>query len=432
MSPQTEAECLLETGALYRSRVGLRTETGDPAFAGFKDGAFSLYYGDAPIYHFDLEGRWQRAFVEGVHYLKALDTTVQAIDRVREGRNLVLKRRTLGFAETSELDARVRSAVLELLSDIGHKRLGLVAPPPNCRRIETDELAAFLERIVGWDAAAWFAHRERYVATYGPLPFLPPDCPAAIVLQATLGHEDGVAFGGAPAAEHAVRTPGEFAQHAREVRQLYGERVAQSRALFLGGGDVLRRPQADLLAFLATISEVFPARGAVNGGKDPLADGVHSFLDRPTGPLPDREQWRMLAQTGLRRVSVGVESGAAEVRALYRRHWADDVLRSVVADLKAAGLGVGVLTLAGAGGVEWAERHPTATAELLRSLPLGAGDLVSLLDAEEVRAGAGGFDFTPMSAPAREEQLAGLKAALAPLRERGAKVMPYRLEKQGL
>ncbi len=73
------------------SRIALRAPSEDPIFAGFKQAAFSLYYGDAPIFHFDLEGRWQRAFVEGIHYLKGLDTTVQAIDRVREGENLVLE-----------------------------------------------------------------------------------------------------------------------------------------------------------------------------------------------------------------------------------------------------------------------------------------------------------------------------------------------------
>src|SRR5277367_999426 len=110
----TEAACLLEQGASYRRRIGLkpRATSGDPIFAGFKPGAFSLYFGDAPIYHFDLEGRWQRAFVEGTHYLKGLDATVHAIDRVREGPNLVLKRRTLADAKADEVDERVRSTAL--------------------------------------------------------------------------------------------------------------------------------------------------------------------------------------------------------------------------------------------------------------------------------------------------------------------------------
>ena len=108
MTPQTEAACLLDTGALYHERVGLLPEGGDPIFAGFKRAAFSLYFGDAPILHFDLEGRWQRAFVEGIHYLKAPDTTVQAIDRVRVEKNLVLRRKVLGFAEASDFDSLVR------------------------------------------------------------------------------------------------------------------------------------------------------------------------------------------------------------------------------------------------------------------------------------------------------------------------------------
>ncbi len=103
----TEAACLLEQGALYGRRIGLKplVADGDPIFAGFKQGAFSLYFGDAPIFHFDLEGRWQRAFVDGTHYLKGLDATIHAIDRVREGPNLVLKRRTLTLVEADGLDA---------------------------------------------------------------------------------------------------------------------------------------------------------------------------------------------------------------------------------------------------------------------------------------------------------------------------------------
>ena len=83
----SEAACLIEQGATYRRRVGLQPthDPADPIFAGFKPGAFAVYFGDAPYYHFDLEGRWQRAFVEGTHFLKGLDGTVQSIDRVREG-----------------------------------------------------------------------------------------------------------------------------------------------------------------------------------------------------------------------------------------------------------------------------------------------------------------------------------------------------------
>ena len=59
----SEAACLIEQGATYRRRLGLQPvdSSGEPIFAGFKPGAFAIYFGDAPYYHFDLEGRWQLA-----------------------------------------------------------------------------------------------------------------------------------------------------------------------------------------------------------------------------------------------------------------------------------------------------------------------------------------------------------------------------------
>jgi len=66
MAHQTEAACLLETGALYDTRVMLRAAEGDPIFAGFKPGAASLYFGDEPS---------RRAFfeeVEGTTPLRAV------------------------------------------------------------------------------------------------------------------------------------------------------------------------------------------------------------------------------------------------------------------------------------------------------------------------------------------------------------------------
>src|SRR5438874_505924 len=98
MEHETEAACLLRTGARYTRRIGLRAG-GDLIFAGIKRGAFSLYHDDEPIYHFDLEGRWQRAYIAGVHYRKALDGSIDAIDRSREETGLVLHRRALSFAE---------------------------------------------------------------------------------------------------------------------------------------------------------------------------------------------------------------------------------------------------------------------------------------------------------------------------------------------
>lgn len=444
MAETTEAACLLRTGALYRRRLGLRDAAGGLVFAGFKRGACSLYYGDEPIYHLDLEGRWQRAFVAGVHDLKGLDGSAVAIERIREGPNMVLKRRTLSFAEASDLDATVRQAAIDLLDGLGSGRFEAVTPPEGIEPIRPEELREFLERVVRWDSAAWFAYREQYCATYGPLPFLPPEAGNAVILQATLGHADGLAFGGARPAEGYVRSPAEFAEHARVVAGLLGRRVVQCRGIFLAGADLLRLSCEEVAGFLEEMARVFPidpetARRRPRDLPDdaPALDGVSAFLDQfDPGGAPGVDDWRRLRAGHLARVTLGVESGAAEVRALYGKTWPDEALRATVSGLKAAGIEVSLVALAGAGGSEHAERHVAATADLVNSLALGPGDLVYLIDADEVggeaardrlrRAG-----LTPAEGRHRAEQQARLKERLAPLRShRGAKVVSYSLDKQ--
>lgn len=443
MAQQSEAACLLATGAMYAQRIGLRPSSGEPIFAGFKPGAFSIYCGDEPIAHFDLEGRWQRAFLQGVHYRKGLDATVDAIDRVREGTNLVLRRRALGFAEAADLDASIRTLALDLIDGVASGLLEPIRPPAPVARISLDELREILERIVRWDAASWIAQRERYLGTYGRLPFLPPDCPTAAVLHATLGHASGRAFGRAEAAAPYPRSIPEFEEHAQIVSALLGRRVVQCRNLFLVGADLLRRPAGEVEDYLRTAARIFPIepkrsrRPPKERPEDAaLLDGILAFLDDYSPPLPDRAAWRRFRDLHLRRVALGIESGAPEIRALYGTLWEDEALRVTVSALKEADIAISVLVLVRAGGNENRDRHATATADLVNSLALGPGDFVYLLDADEVggetsREFLRGRGLTPMTDQARLDQQALLKDRLSLIRTRtGAKVLPYSLEKQ--
>src|SRR4051812_49234781 len=177
MAQSTEAACLLQTGSMYPARIGLRGETGEDIFFGIKHGGFSLYFGDEPIYHFDSEGRWLRAFIEGMHYLKGLDASVRAVGRGREGAGLVLRRRTLEPSEVVAVDETIRRAAVDLAGGIRSGHLTALPAPPTARTVGLGELTGFLERVAHWDAPAWRVHRDLYEATYGPWPFLPPDCP---------------------------------------------------------------------------------------------------------------------------------------------------------------------------------------------------------------------------------------------------------------
>lgn len=442
---QTEAFCLLRNGALYLRRVGLQTpgENPDFVFAGFKKGAFSLYFGDAPSYHFDLEGRWQRAFIEPTHYLKGLDTRVRTIDRVREGANLVLKRRLLSDDETAALDLRVRGAALGLMAELEAGRLERQDPPEDkAEPLQNGPLGEFLNRIVSWDADAWKAHRTRYQATYGPLPFLPPDSQNAVVLQATIENEDKnrEGFGRRGSGTERgprVRSESEFQEHVEAVAALHGKRLVQARNAFLGGSGVLRLPQELVNGYLETATRALRIEPGKKGAlmvvwdETPRLDGVHAFLDDFRSPIPSLDDLRGYRRRNLVHVSLGIESGDREVREDYGRKWKDEDLRAVVANLRAADIGLSILVLVGAGGSARAEQHIRGTAELLRSLSLQRGDTVFLLDERELRDPESPADERyALHGDVWTRQQDQLKQALAPLRSQGVKVLPYSLEKQ--
>ncbi len=444
MSELSEAEGLLRSGALYPRRVGLRRSDGLLILVGWKHGAVSIYFGDAPFYHLDLQGRWQRAFVEGTHYLKGLDASVEAIDRVREGENLVLRRRTLSFAEASDLDASVRSMALDLITELESGTLQVEEPPEPARPSTAEELRETLESISRWDAAAWFSHRERYLGTYGPWPFLPPDCPHAAVLQGTLGHVDGRAFAGSEPSEHYVRDAKEFEEHARTVDALLGARVVQCRNLFLAGADVLRRPIEELQAFLEIAARVFPiARGTPPGRlserplDEPYLEAIAAFLDDFSPPVPDRSAWTELRAKHLRKVCLGVESGSPKVRALNDFHWTDAAFLTLADDLKNSGIRRSFVVPVGVGGVEHRADHEARTTELFQQVELGPGDLIYLIDAAEISGATHyqetlqGLGLTPLDGQGREASRASLKQTIGKACcGRGAKVAHYSLSKQ--
>ncbi len=432
----TEAACLLHSGAMYSLRRGFRSASGDDIFVGVKAGAFSIYFGDAPIYHFDLDGRWQRAFVRGTHYLKALDTTVQAVDRVREGENLVLRRRTLGFAEVADLDASIRSTAIDLTERID-SGLARLDPPEGSTPLTSEQVRDLLDRVAHWDAAAWFAHRERYVAAYGPLPFLPPETASPLVLQATLGHARGPGFGGEPHAEYYERSPAELRDHARDVVRILGRQILQCRRIFLAGADFPRLGADAVIASLDAALESLPIRPASRVRPrdanplemEPSLDGFEAFLHEFDRPPWSPEVWSELQARHFRRLILGLESGSPVVRQLYGREWVNECLRGWV---ESCPVPLGLVVVVGAGGEESAQRHVDETVALVESLPIPAGSLVSLVDADELDTRpAAERPFTPLDASRMASQREALKGRLsAALAPRKVKVATYSTDKR--
>jgi hypothetical protein len=429
MAQQTEALCLLQSGASYVARSGLEPLEGDTIFAGFKAGAFSLYFGDEPIYHFDLDGRWQRAFIGGIHYRKGFDTRVQAIERIREGVNLVLRRRTLSEEEARDIDAGIRAAAMDLASATS-AGLRWLDPPPSARPLSPEELREFLERVSRWDAAAYLAQRELFTSLYRRERLTFPEAAQSVLLQPSFD-------GSVALSEFAEQR---FAAHASRVAALWGRRLVQAKTALLDADGMWRLPVEAIVRMFQVASRTFPLRGSPpidSSAATHVLDGVIGFLDDFHPNLPDVPSWRTLAGHGLSRMILSIASADPDVRSLRGQTWCDEDLRELVAKLSQADVAMSVVLWLGTGGHENADREFERATALIPSLDLPNGALVYLVDSREAVGDATAEllesrGLTPVRGSEYESLVARYRTRLASLRiERGVKVAPYSLEKQG-
>ena len=182
--------------------------------------------------------------LDGLHYLKGLDAEVHAIDRVREGPNLVLRRRKLSFGEAADLDARIRSVALEL---DGRARAKVDSPPGAAGRARPSRWATTSCTTSSNGSAAGTPPPGSPIAsgtpaTYGPLPFLPPECQNAVVLAGDPRSRGGADVRAVLAGRAVCPESGGIRRARPRGGRLVGRRLLQSRLIFLAGDDVLHQP----------------------------------------------------------------------------------------------------------------------------------------------------------------------------------------------
>ncbi len=295
-------------------------------------------------YHLDEAGRplgWVRA---GRTYRRGLDGTVLELRRRDEGPDR--------FHDVRRLESRELTEQLELV----RHRLREAGEP-----VELD----------------WEADAARFRQLYGRVGILPPDQYASLVLQLTRGCSyNRCSFCSFFRQERfEIRSGSQFRSHLEAARRAFGAGLTARRGTFLGDASAASISTPALLEGLRAVREAFPTPTPQR------LDQVGAFLDTFTTRRSESE-WSELAAAGLREVYLGVESGCKTVLKLLRKPGHPRLVEQLVERLKAAGLGVNVILMTGAGGRELADEHTRASAALLARLPLGPGDRVYLSDLE--------------------------------------------------
>jgi hypothetical protein len=303
----------------------------------------------AIVFTFDLEGRpiaWSEG---GTLYKRSLASEIHA--RRQSGPGAVRSRWVVPPDDAPALLRRLLEKVAEApaaaLDDEGLRRLAGI------RRWTPDRL---------------LAEKTRFAAAYRPPGILPPDQYLAIVLQATFGCSWNRCtfcsfYANRP---FSVRSPEDFAAHARAVRELLGRGAALRRRIFLADGDALVLSNARLLPLMSEARAQFPGRPF--GG----------FVDVFAGAGKSAGDWEALRDAGLERVQVGLETGDGALLRWLDKPGTRNEVEHLVGSLKRSGLAVSVIVMEGLGGDRFARAHVEETIELLGALPLDRGDVVYL------------------------------------------------------
>jgi radical SAM superfamily enzyme YgiQ (UPF0313 family) len=226
-----------------------------------------------------------------------------------------------------------------------------------------------LEAVARRDASACRADREAFAAVYRPVRILPPDNYRALLVQLTEGCSHNrctfcTLYRDVP---FRVKTPDDLGRHLDGIQALLGAALDRRTQVFLGDANACLVPQRRLLPAMARIAERFPG---------PARGGFHAFVDAFTPPGKSEAELVELTEAGLRRLTVGLETGHAPLLAWLDKPGTPDDVVAAVGRFKEAGLKVSVTVLVGAGGERYARAHREDTLRVIERLGLERGDRV--------------------------------------------------------
>jgi hypothetical protein len=329
--------------------------------------------GEADVFSYDYEGRLWTALENGVSYRRGLDGKVVAKWQLPGGGR---SRRWLDPVEGLALEERARQRVKALYGAIQAVEASLDQPLP-------DLGCNGFERLIAFDNIRSLEDTRRYRQVYKPVGILPPDQYFSVVLQVT----EGCSFNTCTFCTFyrdrpfRIKTPEALREHAAAVKEFIGAGMSLRRTIFLGDANALAAPMPRLLSLVEVVHEFFDV---------PALGGLYAFLDGFSGERKGIADYQALAEGGLKRVYIGLESGHDPLlRFLRKPGTAGDAVQAVRA-LKTAGVAVGVILLLGAGGKAYARQHIADTIRTLNAMPLDLHDLIyfsELVDQE-------GMDYT--------------------------------------
>jgi len=313
-----------------------------------KHHAFNVFtQPDEDLWTFDRTGRLLGMYVSGVNYRRTLDNRF-----VRKSREMIEGET---YREVSLIPWKEAENLLAQSHHLLEQAQNLPAG-----------FADMARKVLARKMDDLEEEGERFRRIYLPVTILPPDQYMALVLQITEGCNYNLCtfcnfYRDRP---FRIKSMPEVEEHITRVLDFFAAGLTLRKSVFLADANALATPQERLVSFLEMIRTKIPQRR------------VYSFIDVFTGLKKTAEDFARLKTLGLQRVYLGVESGSADLLELLNKPQLTEDVIQLAESLKAGGLDLGLIFLAGAGGKKYHGAHLAESLELVRRLPLGKGDIV--------------------------------------------------------
>lgn len=399
-----------------------------------KPHALSVSIDTMTSYSFDRKGRLIGAYVDGINYKRGLDNSVLRKWSTYGGPGPHRHRRKLE-------DNEKREFFHEMTKTLEHIR-----EFPDEYTIETPEgrksTCRWLERAVEHNFDALEADAEKIRRIYKPVSILPPDQYYSLVLQITEGcsYNKCTFCNFYQDRRFRIKSPEDVKNHICAVTDFFGESLGLRKSVFLADANALIMPQRRLLEMLEIIRDSYTIIADDTRKKEiarrrrageAVFDGIYSFIDLFTGDYKSETQFREMAELGVRRAYIGMESGSKALLEFLEKPGSKAEMVGAVNKIKAGGVDVGAIVLLGAGGKDFDEIHVEETVDALNRMRLDTDDFIYFSDFypqeetryETVAAEAG---IEPMSWEDRRNQEQRIRAGLRYQDPKtGPKIIPY-------
>lgn len=211
---------------------------------------------------------------------------------------------------------------------------------------------------------------EFFRRIYGAIPVLPPDSYSTVYIRIHNGCRwnrcsfctfyRGTAY-------HVLKDD-EFEDHLEKVKTYWGAGLTARRGIFLGDAGAANLPAQLLIDRIRLMHDVLP---------DALTSNIHAFMDGFSPSRRTEDEWVELRNLGLKRVSIGIESGDPGELKRWNKPVNLKNLESIIREMRKVGIGINLIFLTGSL-VGDSKRHLQMSVKWLKGLGLGPGDRIYL------------------------------------------------------